>query len=406
MDNTSNKTDSVKEDPRFGTIAVGLGFITEEQLKIALNEQIENNLSKKPHNNIGNILLKRGWITYDQIIQILDKARIKDRKVFRVIKAIKRDIRVLNSVVLLIVFSILLINLNFLSEILDYVPSLSVSAVFLVMAGLVIISQILARAISNKAISELEEYDYKLNSILISLQGEIKDRKTVMKDIKRSRDTLRHLVLHLESAREKERTVVAREIHDELGQYFTAFNMDLSWLAKKLPESQKPLIEKIASMAQIIKIINKKLQNISSSLRPDMLDDLGLVAAIEWLIKGYQERTGIECHLITNPREFKLNDEISTTVYRIFQEALTNAARHADATKIRATITIKADIMTLKINDNGRGITESQIAGPESFGLVGIRERIYSMQGSCEIKGIKDKGTTIVASIPVPKDED
>jgi diguanylate cyclase (GGDEF)-like protein/PAS domain S-box-containing protein len=171
------KYNSIKEHPRFGKICIDLGFISEEQLKTALDDQVENNISNQPHINLGKILLNKKLITYEQILAVLDKIRENEHNVTDFIKAIKRDIRVLSLVVLLIAFVLVFLNLSFLSAILNYLPPFSVAMLFIVVFGLVSISIFLSRHIARKSIEELEEYDRRMKGILNSLHKERKKRE-------------------------------------------------------------------------------------------------------------------------------------------------------------------------------------------------------------------------------------
>ncbi|MFQ6103281.1 MAG: PAS domain S-box protein [Candidatus Glassbacteria bacterium] len=231
---------------------------------------------------------------------------------------------------------------------------------------------------------------------------DITDRKRAEDELKNSRQQLRELAAHLQSAREEERTSIAREIHDELGQMLTALRMDLSWLEGKLSQDQKSQLEKIRSMSKLTDTTLKTVKRISSELRPGLLDDLGLAAAVEWQAEEFKKRTGIKCSLIIEPQEFVLDGERSTTVFRIFQEALTNIVRHAEATEVKVYLRKKADRLLLEVTDNGKGIREHHIASPRSFGLIGMRERCYFLGGDVTIRGQRGKGTTVEACIPLP----
>jgi len=142
---------------------------------------------------------------------------------------------------------------------------------------------------------------------------------------------------------------------------------------------------------------------IVSLLRPGILDDFGLAAAVEWQAEEFQNRTGIKCEVTLEPEDIILDEARSTTIFRIFQEAMTNVARHANATKVKVNLKEKAGELVLEVKDNGKGITEDQISAPKSFGLIGIRERTHSWGGEVKISGIRDKGTTVTASIPLDK---
>jgi PAS domain S-box-containing protein len=250
---------------------------------------------------------------------------------------------------------------------------------------------------ANKAVLD------KNNNItaIVGIGRDITERKKAEKELEMSRENLRNLAAHLQSIREGERTAIAREIHDELGQELTALKMDLSWLQKKLHQNEKPLFDKTKATLQLTDSIIKTVKRISTELRPGLLDDLGLSAAIEWQAEEFRKRTGIKCRVVLVPEEITLDRERSTAIFRIFQETLTNIARHARATKVAVNLKEKDDKLILSVKDNGRGITRKQISNPTSFGLIGMQERAHFLGGEVIINGIKDKGTTVLASIPL-----
>ncbi|MGB2845452.1 MAG: sensor histidine kinase, partial [Candidatus Aminicenantaceae bacterium] len=232
---------------------------------------------------------------------------------------------------------------------------------------------------------------------------DITERKQAEEEIKNSREELRNLAAHLQSAREEERTLIAREIHDELGQALTALKMDLSLLTSKLPKYQKPLLSRAKSMTSLLDETIQTVKKLYTELRPSMLDDLGLAAAIEWQTEEFQSRTGIKCEVKIEPKEPILDKESSTAIFRIFQEALTNVARHTDASEIKVNLTEKAKVLELRVRDNGGGITGEKIHDPQSYGLIGIRERAQFLGGEAKIIGVQNRGTTIAVSIPLHK---
>jgi PAS domain S-box-containing protein len=229
---------------------------------------------------------------------------------------------------------------------------------------------------------------------------DISERKRTEEALEESRKRLRDLASHLETAREKERTRIAREIHDELGQSLTALKMELHWCMRQLPRDDKQLLEKAALLPQLIDANVHLVQKISSELRPGLLDDLGLSAAIEWQAAQFQKRTGVDCDVICEPHDIVLDQTRSTAIFRIFQETLTNIARHANATQIEVALKNKTDGIELNVSDDGRGITETEISDPKSFGVMGIQERVYSLGGVVKISGIENEGTTVEVFIP------
>lgn len=245
--------------------------------------------------------------------------------------------------------------------------------------------------------------NYEGDKAILGIITDITERKKAEMALGESREQLRNLAAHLQSIREEERASVAREIHDELGQALTALKMDLSWLDKKLPEEQSPLLKKTKSMSQLIDSTIQTVQRLSAELRPGLLDDLGLLAAMEWQAEEFQKRTGIACELSVSSQEINLDQERSTAIFRIFQETLTNISRHASATKAIVNLAEKGAQLELTIKDNGKGITEEKISDPNSLGLIGIQERVHFLGGDIDIKGIRNKGTTVTVSVPLPK---
>jgi len=232
---------------------------------------------------------------------------------------------------------------------------------------------------------------------------DITERKKAEEEIKSSQSQLRNLTAHLQSIREEERTLIAREMHDELGQALTALKMDISWLDNRLPKDQRSLLEKTKAMSELTDATLQTVKKISTELRPGLLDDVGLPAAIEWQGEEFQNRTGIKCEVTIDHEDIILDRDRSTAIFRVFQETLTNVARHAKATRIKVSLKEKVGKLELKVKDNGKGITEEQISDPKSFGLIGIKERAHYLGGKVVIKGLQDKGTTVTIRIPLHK---
>lgn len=230
---------------------------------------------------------------------------------------------------------------------------------------------------------------------------DISETKKASEELRVSREQLRNLHKHSQDVRERERTRVAREIHDELGQVLTALKMDLSYLAKKLPQDLPALRTKTNLMLRFVDMTIQSVKRITMDLRPGLLDHLGLVAAIEWQAEEFQKRTGIRYCITVDPEEISLNPDRSTSIFRIFQETLTNIARHAHATEIKISLLEKEGILELTVSDNGIGISKDQIDNSKSFGLLGIKERAYFSGGQAKIYGHKGKGTTVQVLLPL-----
>ncbi len=244
----------------------------------------------------------------------------------------------------------------------------------------------------------------KLEEKMLALEREMNERMQAEEKLRKSREELRNLSAYLQSVREQERTLVAREIHDEMGQALTGLKMDLSWVKKRLPQASKSLFEKTESMLRLIDRTIQFSRKIISELRPGLLDDFGLAAAIEWQADEFQKRTGIQCEVTINPEDIILDKDLATAIFRIFQETLTNVARHANATRVEIGLEEKTDALELTVSDNGKGIKEEEISHPNAFGLIGIRERVYQFGGELNIRGIKAKGTTVTICVPLKKE--
>jgi PAS domain S-box-containing protein len=240
---------------------------------------------------------------------------------------------------------------------------------------------------------------------LVYVALNITERKLAEAQLKESRGKLRNLLAYLQTVREHERTEFAREIHDELGQSMTALKMDLHWLRNKCQENE-PMLSKTQSMLKLIDRTIQTVKKICIELRPGVLDDLGLTAAIEWQAQEFQNRSGITCDLFFNPEEIILDTNRSTAIFRIFQETLTNVARHAEASRILVTLEQGDSHLIMEVRDNGKGIREDEMFDSESFGLIGMRERALYLGGEFQISSCGDGsgGTTVIVSIPLKRE--
>ncbi len=247
---------------------------------------------------------------------------------------------------------------------------------------------------------ELSHLAGVFDEMAASLQARIEREEQVMASLEQSREQLRRLAAYQQEVREQERIRIAREIHDQLGQSLTILKMDLSWL-KKHREGEWPDAEgKMDAMADIIDDALKTLHAVTSELRPVILDDFGLAAAIEWQIEEFGNRTGIACSMETNGLEPDLPKDQAIALFRIFQEILTNIMRHARADRVEVRLGERDGRLILEVRDNGRGITESEINDSKSFGLLGMRERLYPWNGGVEFQGRSGLGTVVTVDLP------
>jgi PAS domain S-box-containing protein len=238
------------------------------------------------------------------------------------------------------------------------------------------------------------------NLILVSTDiTESKAAETALKD---SFGRMRLLTTRLQSAREEERKRIAQDIHDRLGQSLTGLKLDLSSLARRLgkdAEGRRQVKAIFRSLDETIRTVRE----ISTGLRPAVLDSLGLRAAIEWQAREFQNRTGLSIRLDLPPRDVALDSDRSAAVFRIFQELLTNVARHARAKRVAVSLKAAGDRLALTVSDDGRGISAKALEDPASLGLLGMRERALDMDGAVDIRGRRGRGTTAVVAVPLKR---
>jgi two-component system sensor histidine kinase UhpB len=266
-----------------------------------------------------------------------------------------------------------------------------------------IIYQVIHRAKDKKLIptevsSHLFPYDGELT--VLSIARDITERKEAEDKLRRNSIVLRNLASHLQSIKEEERTLIAREIHDELGQVLTVLKIQITLLANKLRDDQTDLKEKISSLSKIIDDSVESVQRITSKLRPNILDELGLIPAIEWQTQEFKNVTYKLFSLSLPSKEINIDKEKSTVIFRIFQEAVTNVIRHASASHVYISLNLSHPKLILEVRDNGSGISSEQIKNPRSLGIIGMKERALAVGGEVNIEGIPTKGTTVKVEIP------
>jgi len=231
------------------------------------------------------------------------------------------------------------------------------------------------------------------------IASDLSEMKRAEQELRASSEQLRNLAAHLLSVREEERARISREVHDELGQSLTAVKMDLAWLAGRLPRRNGQMLKRIRSTRQLADDIIQSIRRISTELRPAVLD-LGLAEAVEWQVQEFQTRSGIQCTVRLLTREVVASNA-STAMFRIFQETLTNVARHAKATRTEVVLQKQQDWLVLLIRDNGRGFDQADPSLSKSLGLLGMRERAAILGGRVNISSAPGKGTTVTAWIPL-----
>jgi len=228
----------------------------------------------------------------------------------------------------------------------------------------------------------------------------ITERKLAEIEALRSQEQLRELSAHIQDVREQERLSLAREVHDDMGSMLTAIKMDIAWIDSRLHNSEPALTEKIADIDNLVTRCAAAAGNISRNLRPSALDSFGIVAAIEIEASEFEKRTNISCLLDTVDEDVTLPPNIAITLFRIFQEALNNIMKHAQASKVRVLIQNRINCVDLTVSDNGCGLSEPDRLKPRSFGLRGIQERVARFGGEVRISSKPGQGTTIAVSIP------
>jgi signal transduction histidine kinase len=238
-----------------------------------------------------------------------------------------------------------------------------------------------------------------LNQANTTLKNEVVERTNAEKQLTVIREQLRNLSNHLQNIREEEKTRIAREVHDELGQSLTALKMDLVCLKEELPDQEPDLQERVQTMSGLIDSTITSVQRISSELRPQILDVMGLCEAISWQAREYKKRTNLQFDL--NCEEVVINKELTTELFRIFQEALTNVVRHSQADRVSVHLYQEDKQLILEVEDNGDGMSSEKINDSQSLGLIGIRERVLFFGGEVEFLGESGKGTRVIVKTPL-----
>lgn len=227
-----------------------------------------------------------------------------------------------------------------------------------------------------------------------------KEKERISIELIESQIQLRKLVNEIQVAREVERAHIAREIHDELGQELTALKMDVGWVIHKQDVSNDTVIKKLNGMLLLCDGIIDTVRRLSSDLRPAIIDDLGLIAALEWKCNDFEGKTGIPCQFISSMKERKFENHFSINAFRILQETLTNVSRHAAANSVTVTVSENETELLLEVTDNGKGINNENIKSGKTLGIAGMRERAALLGGELTITGTPNKGTITKLTLP------
>ena len=242
--------------------------------------------------------------------------------------------------------------------------------------------------------------------IFMGVLRDVTDRTQADQKFQNDLAQSRALTARLQNLREEERTHIAREIHDQLGQMLTGLKMDLAWLKNRLAEgslgtSPALLVNKTQDMTDLIDTTIQAVRRLATELRPGILDQLGLAAAIEWQAEDFEKRSGIRCSTHSTLEEVHLDPQRATAAFRILQESLTNVVRHSKASMVTVLLSQDAEDLVLEIDDNGQGIQEVELTARHTLGLLGMRERAAMFGGEVQIAGVPGKGTTVTARIPL-----
>jgi len=230
-----------------------------------------------------------------------------------------------------------------------------------------------------------------------------KEKQYAEAEMQELNEQLRGLAAHLQQVREEEKTHIAREIHDELGQMLTAVKMDIAQSLKKIAETNTEAGKHLFHAQEMVDNTVQTIRRIASELRPAILDDLGLITALEWQSREFEKHNNIQCLFSASVSELEVEKNMAIGVYRIYQEALTNVARHSQATKVTANLHAHSDLLVLAISDNGKGFDPEEVKTKKTLGLVGMKERALMMEGTLIAESTPGLGTTITISVSIRK---
>lgn len=249
--------------------------------------------------------------------------------------------------------------------------------------------------------THIHQIIYEGRPVWLGLSHDVTEQYEAKELLQKSYEEIRQLASNLQSIREDERTNIAREIHDELGQQLTGLKMDIHWLSRKVKNADDEINEKMKESIDLINATITSVRKIATDLRPSILDDLGLLAALEWQGEEFEKRSGTKVKFINKAGDMEVRPEVATAIFRIYQELLTNIARHANAGLVTAMLDMEGNILRVSIKDDGVGFNTNTISNKKTLGLLGIKERTLLMGGTYEIKTEPGKGSETIISIPL-----
>ncbi|HKC68070.1 MAG TPA: PAS domain-containing protein, partial [Bacteroidia bacterium] len=250
----------------------------------------------------------------------------------------------------------------------------------------------------------ITQFTYNETGKAVSLYGvtlDVTEQKLTELEILKKNEELRNLSNHIQHVREEERKLVSRDLHDELGQQLTALKMEINWIISNATGADEEMVLRLKQVLQFSDDLISTIRRILADLRPAIIDDLGLVAALEWKCDDFMEKSGVECKFISSIDERVFRDDFSINVYRILQEALTNVIRYAEAKLVTVIVHEDKQNLFLEISDDGKGFCTESIKNGKTLGILGMKERAALFDGDLEVIGMPNKGTSIKLKIPL-----
>ncbi|WP_066405494.1 MEDS domain-containing protein [Flavisolibacter tropicus] len=255
--------------------------------------------------------------------------------------------------------------------------------------------------LNNKLEQRVAERTQQLDEAVQYLKIEITDHKKAEELLTESYQQIRALTEHLQNIREEEQIRIARELHDEIGQQLTVLKLNADWLREEIDSPDKTIQKKFKDHMAMVDTAIQSVRKISTELRPSALDDMGLAAAMDWHLNEFEKRTNIQSYFLKSEKQPELSAKVQTAFFRIFQEALTNVARHARASEVKVTLTQKNSHLHLSIHDNGAGFDPQKAKEKRTLGLLGMKERAAMIGANYQVQSKSGEGTTVSVLLPI-----